>query len=115
MGSEDGEDSEDGDDDDVLDEHLEDLGPAAAAAAAFSFTSALKPTEVVKALDDYIVGQADAKRAVAIALRNRWRRKQLPEEFKTEVRRSFPLSSFVLLLPKLFFLQWTLTLFLPPK
>jgi len=85
MGSEDGEDSEDGDDDDVLDEHLEDLGPAAAAAAAFSFTSALKPTEVVKALDDYIVGQADAKRAVAIALRNRWRRKQLPEEFKTEV------------------------------
>ncbi len=52
---------------------------------ALSFTSALKPLEVVKALDDHIVGQADAKRAVAIALRNRWRRKQLPDDFKNEV------------------------------
>ncbi|GMI07519.1 hypothetical protein TrLO_g8239 [Triparma laevis f. longispina] len=52
---------------------------------SLAFTSALKPKEVVGALDDYIVGQADAKRAVAIALRNRWRRKQLPENFKAEV------------------------------
>ena len=36
--------------------------------------AALKPSEVVKVLDSYIVGQNDAKRAVAIALRNRWRR-----------------------------------------
>ena len=50
--------------------------PAAAAAAAAAGTdiAALKPSEVVKVLDSYIVGQNDAKRAVAIALRNRWRR-----------------------------------------
>merc|ERR1712100_866059 len=39
----------------------------------------LKPNEVVDQLDRFIVGQADAKRAVAIALRNRWRRHRLPE------------------------------------
>ncbi len=43
------------------------------------------PREIVSELDRYIVGQADAKRAVAIALRNRWRRKQLPEELREEV------------------------------
>ena len=53
-----------------------------------SFTSALKPKEVVEALNDHIVGQADAKKAVAIALRNRWRRKQLRDDFKAEVRYS---------------------------
>jgi hypothetical protein len=37
------------------------------------------PREIVSELDRYIVGQNDAKRAVAIALRNRWRRQQLPE------------------------------------
>jgi len=47
--------------------------------------AALKPSEVVKVLDSYIVGQNDAKRAVAIALRNRWRRNKLPEAFKNEV------------------------------
>lgn len=41
--------------------------------------------EIVGLLDRYIVGQADAKRAVAIALRNRWRRMQLPEEMRQEV------------------------------
>jgi ATP-dependent protease Clp ATPase subunit len=45
----------------------------------------LKPSEVVKELDKHIVGQADAKRAVAIAMRNRWRRKLLPEELRKEV------------------------------
>src|SRR5690606_28834138 len=39
----------------------------------------------VSELDRYIVGQRDAKRAVAIALRNRWRRQQLPEELREEV------------------------------
>ncbi len=43
------------------------------------------PREIVSELDRYIVGQDDAKRAVAIALRNRWRRKQLPEELREEV------------------------------
>ena len=47
---------------------------------------ALKPHEIVQKLDDYIVGQPDAKRAVAIAMRNRWRRHQLPDDLKTEVR-----------------------------
>ncbi len=43
------------------------------------------PREIVSELDRYIVGQHDAKRAVAIALRNRWRRQQLPEEMRREV------------------------------
>src|ERR1700754_4118741 len=43
------------------------------------------PREIVSELDRYIVGQNDAKRAVAVALRNRWRRQQLPEELRQEV------------------------------
>ena len=43
------------------------------------------PREIVTELDRYIVGQAEAKRAVAVALRNRWRRQQLPEELRDEV------------------------------
>ena len=43
------------------------------------------PREIVSELDRYIVGQNDAKRAVAIALRNRWRRQQLPEALREEV------------------------------
>src|SRR6202044_3366060 len=43
------------------------------------------PREIVSELDRYIVGQHDAKRAVAIALRNRWRRQQLPEGLREEV------------------------------
>jgi ATP-dependent HslUV protease ATP-binding subunit HslU len=45
----------------------------------------LTPREVVAELDRYIVGQAQAKRAVAIALRNRWRRQQVPEELRDEI------------------------------
>jgi ATP-dependent protease Clp ATPase subunit len=45
----------------------------------------LRPSEIVKKLDDYVVGQEDAKRAVAIALRNRWRRRMLPDDIKREV------------------------------
>ncbi len=48
-------------------------------AAAFS------PREIVSELDRYIIGQDDAKRAVAVALRNRWRRQQLPEELREEI------------------------------
>ncbi|HEY3777009.1 MAG TPA: ATP-dependent protease ATPase subunit HslU [Rhizomicrobium sp.] len=43
------------------------------------------PREIVSELDRFIVGQGDAKRAVAIALRNRWRRQQLPPEMRDEV------------------------------
>lgn len=45
----------------------------------------LTPREIVSELDKYIVGQDEAKRAVAIALRNRWRRMQLPVELRNEV------------------------------
>lgn len=47
--------------------------------------TAFSPREIVSELDRYIIGQNDAKRAVAIALRNRWRRQQLPEEMREEV------------------------------
>lgn len=43
------------------------------------------PKQIVTELDKYIIGQAQAKKAVAIALRNRWRSKQLPEELKEEI------------------------------
>jgi len=45
----------------------------------------LKPSEIVEALDRHIVGQPDAKKSVAIAMRNRWRRRQLPEDLRKEV------------------------------
>ena len=45
----------------------------------------LTPREIVDALDRHIVGQDDAKRSVAVAVRNRWRRQQLPEEMRNEV------------------------------
>ncbi|MBD7953477.1 ATP-dependent protease ATPase subunit HslU [Stenotrophomonas sp. Sa5BUN4] len=52
----------------------------------FENTSAsMTPREIVQELDRHIVGQHDAKRAVAIALRNRWRRMQLPAELRDEV------------------------------
>jgi ATP-dependent HslUV protease ATP-binding subunit HslU len=48
-------------------------------------TSSFSPREIVSELDRYIIGQNDAKRAVAVALRNRWRRQQLPEGLREEV------------------------------
>jgi ATP-dependent HslUV protease ATP-binding subunit HslU len=48
-------------------------------------TGSFTPREIVSELDRYIVGQAEAKRAVAIALRNRWRRQQLAPELREEV------------------------------
>src|SRR2546425_1545902 len=55
--------------------------PETAVAAAESLT----PREIVAELDKYVVGQAKAKRAVAIALRNRFRRQRLPAEMAEEV------------------------------
>ncbi len=45
----------------------------------------LSPREIVSELDRFIVGQDDAKRAVAVALRNRWRRKRVPDDLRDEV------------------------------
>ena len=50
-----------------------------------SYISSLSPREIVSELDRYVVGQNKAKRAVAIALRNRWRRMQLSEDLRQEV------------------------------
>ena len=47
--------------------------------------SSMTPREIVHELDKHIIGQDEAKRAVAIALRNRWRRMQLPEELRAEI------------------------------
>src|ERR1700676_2146595 len=47
--------------------------------------TSFSPREIVSELDRFIVGQHDAKRAVAIALRNRWRRQRLPEAMREEV------------------------------
>ncbi len=43
------------------------------------------PTQIVNELDKYIIGQTEAKRAVAIALRNRWRRQQVPDQLREEI------------------------------
>ncbi|MBW2429099.1 MAG: ATP-dependent protease ATPase subunit HslU [Deltaproteobacteria bacterium] len=47
--------------------------------------SSLKPSEIVKELDKYIIGQDKAKRSVAVALRNRWRRQQVPQDLRDEI------------------------------
>jgi len=47
--------------------------------------SDLKPSEIVSELDKYIIGQRNAKRSVAVALRNRWRRRQVPEDLRDEI------------------------------
>ncbi len=45
----------------------------------------LTPAQIVEELDKYIIGQEQAKRAVAIALRNRYRRRKLPKEMRDEI------------------------------
>ena len=54
-------------------------------ASASSPAPVMTPREIVSELDRYIVGQNDAKRAVAIALRNRWRRQLVPEDLREEI------------------------------
>jgi len=63
----------------------ETVAGLATALAADRAASALTPAAIVEALNRFIVGQDDAKRAVAVALRNRWRRFQLPEPLRSEV------------------------------
>ena len=60
-------------------------GPAPTHAPESELEQSLRPLEVVTYLDSHIVGQSDAKRAVAIAMRNRWRRRQLPKDLMKEV------------------------------
>ena len=45
----------------------------------------LTPSQIVNELDKYIIGQHEAKRAVAIALRNRWRRRHAPDSIRDEI------------------------------
>ncbi|MBX6420852.1 MAG: ATP-dependent protease ATPase subunit HslU [Nevskia sp.] len=60
---------------------MDGTNPATAPQSA----AALTPRQIVAELDKHIVGQAQAKRAVAIALRNRWRRQQTPEDIRAEI------------------------------
>lgn len=47
--------------------------------------ASMTPRQIVEALDEYVIGQDDAKRAVSIALRNRWRRQNVPDELREEI------------------------------
>src|SRR5688572_5104086 len=59
--------------------------PTNRTAQALARLADLTPRQIVAELDRYIVGQADAKKAVAIALRNRWRRQRAPESIRAEI------------------------------
>jgi len=61
------------------------FGASRSAGPTESLATAFSPREIVSELDRFIVGQGDAKRAVAIALRNRWRRLQLDDKLREEV------------------------------
>jgi hypothetical protein len=69
-------------------------GPAAARSddetAEVALEKALRPKEIVEQLDRYIIGQPEAKRAVAVAMRNRWRRQRVASPLKEEVCRRAP-------------------------
>ena len=56
-----------------------------AADATVSEGRTFTPREIVSELDRYVIGQREAKRAVAVALRNRWRRRQVPEALRDEI------------------------------
>jgi len=61
------------------------MNDTTAQAAAHAVAQAMTPQEIVQELDKHIIGQQAAKRAVAIALRNRWRRMQIPEPMRHEI------------------------------
>ena len=62
------------------------IRPTADVAPDMTHAESMTPRQIVAELDRFIIGQADAKRAVAVALRNRYRRQQLPEEMRREVQ-----------------------------
>ena len=64
---------------------MNDVPPPEALQSATTGATAMTPREIVSELDRHIVGQAAAKKAVAIALRNRWRRQQAPEAIRAEI------------------------------
>jgi ATP-dependent HslUV protease ATP-binding subunit HslU len=64
---------------------MKDLTHAAPADSTSSPAPVMTPREIVSELDRYIVGQKEAKRAVAIALRNRWRRQQVADDLREEI------------------------------
>jgi ATP-dependent HslUV protease ATP-binding subunit HslU len=64
---------------------MKDEATVASTDSSFSPAPVMTPREIVSELDRYIVGQKDAKRAVAIALRNRWRRQLVPEDLREEI------------------------------
>jgi ATP-dependent HslUV protease ATP-binding subunit HslU len=64
---------------------MNDMKHPALADSGFSPAPVMTPREIVSELDRYIVGQKEAKRAVAIALRNRWRRQQVSEDLREEI------------------------------
>ena len=62
-----------------------DAAPSGDDEAEAELERALRPKEIVDQLDRYIVGQPDAKRAVAVAMRNRWRRQRVASPLKEEI------------------------------
>ena len=64
---------------------MNEIGKAALLESNDSPAPVMTPREIVSELDRYIVGQRDAKRAVAIALRNRWRRQLVPDDLREEI------------------------------
>ena len=62
-----------------------EAGPGEGGAVVEGWTEELTPRQVVAELDKYIVGQAEAKKAVAIALRNRWRRQRVDADLREEI------------------------------
>ena len=68
-----------------MEANREDVQQAAGEPAADAWLDELTPRQIVAELDKYIVGQNDAKRAVAIALRNRWRRQRVDDELRDEI------------------------------
>jgi ATP-dependent HslUV protease ATP-binding subunit HslU len=69
----------------MIEETLTEESTVDTAAAAPQWLDELTPRQIVAELDDYIVGQNAAKKAVAIALRNRWRRQHAPEDLREEI------------------------------
>src|ERR687886_2984900 len=59
--------------------------PSSHSQQALARLAGLTPRQIVAELDRYIVGQQEAKKSVAIALRNRWRRQQAPEQLRDEI------------------------------